>query len=153
MTPRSSDRISAGPAVGELTRPPTRVEAEAHLAAAAYLLHRSGDSALVVTADATGDPIALLSATDVSRAVAEGRDLESTRVRQVVTGPPRRVEADLPARDAARVMLLHRVMQLLVCRGDRVLGVADLADVCREVLASQEAAVLPRPQVAGPPAP
>ena len=63
------------------------------------------------------------------------------------------MEADLPARDAARVMLLHRVMQLLVCRGDRVLGVADLADVCREVLASQEAAVLRRPQAAGPPAP
>ncbi len=64
----SSDGISAGPAVGELTRPTTQVEAEAHLAAAAYLLHRSGDSALVVTADGTGGPIALLSATDTSRA-------------------------------------------------------------------------------------
>jgi CBS domain-containing protein len=150
MTPRSSN-MHAGPAVGELTRPTTRVEAEAHLAAAAYLLHRSGDSALV-TADGTGDPVALLSATDVSRAVAEGRDLESTRVRQVVTGPPRTVKADLSARDAARVMLSHGVMQLLGCSGDRVLGIADLADVCRAVLASDEAAVLPRRPAAGPPA-
>ena len=153
MTPPSSDRISAGPAVSELTRLATRVEAEAHLAAAAYLLHRSGHSALVVTADDTGDPLALLSATDVSRAVAEGRDLESTRVRQVVTGPPQQVAADLPARDAARLMLLHRVMQLVVCRGDRVLGIADLADVCRAVLASEEAAVLPPRSAAGPFAP
>lgn len=153
MTLPSSDRISAGPAVGELTRPTTRVEAEAHLAAAAYLLHRSGDSALVVTADGTGDPIALLSATDVSRAVAEGRDLESTRVHQVVTGPPRTVKADLPALDAAHVMLSHGVMQLLVCSGDRLLGIADLADVCRAVLVPEEAAVLPRRPAAGPPAP
>ena len=150
MTHRSSDRIYAGPAVGELTRPTTRVEAEAHLAAAAYLLHRSGVSALVVTADGTGDPIALLSATDISRAVAEGRDPESTRVRQVVTGPPRTVEADLPARDAARVMLSHGIMQLLVCSGDRVLGIADLADVCRAVPASERAAVLPRRPAVGP---
>ena len=153
MTHRSSDRIYAGPAVGELTRPTTRVEAEAHLAAAAYLLHRSGDSALVVTAGGTGDPIALLSATDISRAVAEGRDPESTRVRQVVTGPPRTVEADLPARDAARVMLSHGIMQLLVCGGDRVLGIADLADVCRAAPASDAVAVLPRRPAAGPSAP
>jgi hypothetical protein len=134
MTGPLSDRSSAGPAVGELTRPTTRVAAEAHLAAAAYLLP-------------------LLSATDVSRAVAEGRDLESTRVHQVVTGPPRAVKADLPARDAARVMLPHGVMQPLVCSDDRVLGIADRADVCRAVLASDEAAVLPRRPAAGPPAP
>ncbi len=153
MTRPSSGRISAGPAVGELTRPTTRVEAEAHLAAAAYLLRRSGDSALVVTAGGTGDPIALLSATDISRAVGEGRDPERTRVHQVVTGPPRTVKADLPARDAARVMLSHGVMQLLVCSGDRVLGIADLADVCRAVLASDKAAVLPRRPAAGPSVP
>jgi hypothetical protein len=38
MTRQSSGRISAGPAVGELTRPTTRVGADAHLAAAANLL-------------------------------------------------------------------------------------------------------------------
>ena len=118
----SSDGISAGPAVGELTRPTTRVEAEAHLAAAAYLLHRSGEG-------------------------------KSTRVHQIITGPPQTVKADLPARDATRVMLSHRVMQLLVCSGDRVLGITDRADVCRAALASEEAAVLPRRPAAGPPAP
>ena len=118
----SSDRISAGPAVGELTRPTTRVEAEAHLAAAAYLLHRPGEG-------------------------------ESTRVHQIVTGPLQTVKADLPARDAARVMLSHGVMQLLVCSGDRVLGIADLADVCRALLASGDAAVPARRPSAGPPAP
>ena len=116
-------------------------------------MHRSGDSALVVTADGTGDPITLLSATDVSRAVAEGRDLESTGVRQVVTGPPRTVKADLPAWDAARVMLSHGVMQLLVCSGNRVVGIADRADLCRAMLASDEAALLPRWPAAEPPAP
>jgi CBS domain-containing protein len=153
MTPVSRDRISAGPAVGGLIGPPTRVEAEAHLAAAAYLLHRSGDSALVVTLDGAGDAIALLTATDISRAVAEGRDLESTRVRQVVPGPPQVVEADLPAREAARFMLSHGVTQLVVRSGDRVLGIADLADVCREVLAPEPVAVLPRRPAAGPPVP
>ena len=153
MTAVSRDRTSAGPVVGELTKPPTWVEAEAHLAAAAYLLPRSGDSALVVTADRAGDAIALLGATDVSRAVAEGRDLESTHVRQVVPGPPQRVQADLPVREAARAMLSHGVLQLLVCSGDRVLGIADLADVCRALLASGDAAVPSRRPAAGPPSP
>jgi signal-transduction protein with cAMP-binding, CBS, and nucleotidyltransferase domain len=153
MTRPSSDGISAGSAVGELTRPTTRVEAEAHLAAAAYLLHRSGDSALVVTLDGAGDAVALLTATDVSRAVAEGRDLESTRVRQVVTRPPQVVEADLPAREAARSTLSHGVVQLVIRGGDQVLGIADLADVCREVLAPESVAVLQRRPAAGPPVP
>ena len=150
MTRPSSDNTSAGPAVGELAWPTTRVEAEAHLAAAAYPLHRTGGSAPVVTADGTGGPIALLRATDIGRAVAEGRELASTRVHQVVTGPPRTVEADLPARAAARVMPSHGVVQLLVCSDDRVSGIADLADVCRAVLASDEAVVFPRRPAAGP---
>jgi CBS domain-containing protein len=50
-------------------------------------------------------------------------------------------------------MLSHGVVQLVVCSGDRVLGIADLADVCRALLASGDAALPARRPAAGLPAP
>jgi hypothetical protein len=41
----------------------------------------------------------------------------------------------------------------VVCSGDRVLGIADLADVCRALLASGDAALPARRPAAGLPAP
>src|SRR4051794_39543208 len=67
---------------GEGMRPATTtVESRAHLAAAAYLMKRSGDSALVVTTDDENmRPRAVLTEADITKAVADGLDLEETRI-------------------------------------------------------------------------
>jgi transcriptional regulator with XRE-family HTH domain len=144
MTPMPDGRARAGAVVGELTRPTTSVGSGAPLAAAADLLHESGDSALVVTADDCTAPVALFSAADISRAVAGGRDPWETRVDQVVSGRPTTVDAALPAREAARTMVATGVEHLLVRRGDRILGVVHLVDVCGWLLALRAVAPLPR---------
>jgi CBS domain-containing protein len=122
-----------GASIGDLARPAPTVEPEAHLAAAAYLLHRSGYSALVVEPEPGGEPVALLTAEDVSRAVADGRDPERTRVADIATPHPGTVEADLPADVAARAMVEAGWQHLLV-RGGQRSGVVDLADVAGKLL-------------------
>ena len=118
-----------GTAVGDLARwsVPT-VEPEAHLAAAAYLLHRSGCSALVVEPEPEGEPVALLGVADISRAVAAGRDPERTRVADIATRRPGTVDAGVAADVAARAMVEGGWQHLLV-RDGRQVGVVDLADV------------------------
>jgi DNA-binding XRE family transcriptional regulator len=88
--------------VGELTRPTTSVEAGARLAGAAYLLHRSGDSALLVRDDDGAQTVGLLSVADIVHAVAAGLDPERTRVWQIVGTPMGGgVDAARPARVGA----------------------------------------------------
>jgi CBS domain-containing protein len=75
--------------VGDLMRlPTTTIEPAAHLAAAAFLMKRAGDNALVVTAE--GKPrvaLGIVTDTAISQAVAEGRDLQQARMTDLLTRP------------------------------------------------------------------
>jgi CBS domain-containing protein len=128
--------------VGEVMRPATTsVEASAHLAAAAYLMKRSGDSALVVTTDdADRRPVAIVTEGDIAEAVADGRDLEQTRIAELRSVPPATVAADVLVEEAARRMLLLRIHHLPVVDGDRLVGIIDMSDACRSLLDREPAA-------------
>lgn len=121
------------PAVGSVMRPPvTTVELGAHLAAAAYLMKRSGDTALVVTKpDDTGVPIGILTDADITQAVADGRDLERLRVSDVLSGPPVTVAPDTSIGDALRSMVQGRIHHLPVVTDGLLVGIVDMMDLCR----------------------
>ena len=120
--------------VGQVMRPPTTIEPEAHLAAAAYLIEHSHDPALVVVTDDTHEPVAMITDAEITRAIAHGRNLENTRITQVVTAKPVTVQADVDAEDAARLMLSQGAKHLPVVQGRRLVGMVELA-VCRATLA------------------
>ena len=117
--------------VRQVMRPPTTIEPGAHLAAAAYLIKHLHDSALVVVTDETHEPVAMITDAEITRAVAHGRSLENTRISQVVTAKPVTVQADVAAEDAARLMLSQGVQHLPVVEGQRLIGVVELAELCR----------------------
>jgi CBS domain-containing protein len=120
--------------VGQVMRPPTTIEPDAHLAAAAYLIEHAHAPALVVVTDAH-EPVAMITDADIARAVAHGRSLENTRVSHVVTPKPVTVQADVGAEDAARLMLAEGVRHLPVVEGRRLVGMVELADLYRVSLA------------------
>jgi CBS domain-containing protein len=121
--------------VGDLMRPATTtVETDAHLASAAYLMKHAGDTALVVTAADGGSPVAIITDALVSQAVADGRDLEETRINQLGLARPACVDPATPVTDAAERMLADGVEHLPVVDGDRLLGLVDLTAVCRVLL-------------------
>ena len=122
--------------VGDLMRPATTtVETDAHLASAAFLMKRAGDSALVVTPeDGVGGPVAVITDAHISQAVADGRDLEGTRINQLGLPRPRCVDPAMPVTEAAERMLTDRLDHLPVVSEDRLLGLVDLASVCRVLL-------------------
>lgn len=117
--------------VADVMRPPTTVEPDAHLAAAAYLIEHSGDPALVVVTDDGHEPVAMITGAEITRAVARGRGLEMTRVNEVVTARPVTVGAEVAVEDAARLMLSEDVRHLPVVEGRRLVGMVELADLCR----------------------
>ena len=128
---------AARPPVDEVMRPAaTTVEAAGHLAGAAYLMKRSGDSAIIVTADdGSLRPIAIITDADITQAVADGRDLGEARIHDLTLRAPITVERGTPVDEALRLMLSKNIQHLPVVDGGRLVGLVDLADACRALLA------------------
>ena len=123
--------------VGQLMRPPaTTVERRAHLAAAAYLMKRSGDSALVVTTDdGTRTPLGVITDADITQAVADGRDLEQVRISDLLARGTVGVAPGTPVGDATRLMLDRGLHHLPVVDDGGLVGIVDMADMCRALMA------------------
>ena len=114
---------------------PTTVELEAHLAAAAYLMRQAAASALVVLRDErTRTPVGIVTDTDVAHAVADGRDVEQTRVRDVLQGELITVRPDVPVAEAAATMVSAGVRHLPVADERGLLGMLDISTACRALL-------------------
>jgi CBS domain-containing protein len=124
------------PTVGPLMRSPaTTVEADAHVASAAYLMKHSGAGALVVTADDLGVmPIGILTDAEVTQAVADGRSPEDTRINQLRLPRPVPVHPGTTITEAAEQMLGMSLHHLPVVDDGRLVGIVGVAEVCRALL-------------------
>jgi CBS domain-containing protein len=136
-----TDGLSSQVTVGDLMRAPTTtVEPGAHVAAAAYLMKRSQDSALVVTTDETGRlPIAVITDADISQAVADGRDLNDTRIHELRLQPVEPVDPDTSVADATERMLAAAQQHLPVVRDGSLVGLIDVVALCGALLAETRA--------------
>ena len=128
--------MSDSPAtVGAFMRPATTtVEPDAHVASAAWLMKRANDSALVVTSDDGRVPIAVITDADVSQAVADGRNLNDTRINQLHLRRPESVQPGTSVAEAAERMLQLKTPHLPVMDDGRLVGLIDMMAVCRALL-------------------
>jgi CBS domain-containing protein len=89
----------------DVMRPPlTTVEQQGHVAAAAYLMKHAGMTALIVLDTWTGQPAGIITEADITRAVADGKDVNSTRISELMTTRPTVITTTTSIRDAAKIM-------------------------------------------------
>jgi CBS domain-containing protein len=112
----------------------TTIEPDSHVASAAYMMKQAHDSALVVTSDDGRVPIAVITDADVSQAVADGRDLNDTRINQLHLSRPAVVSPGTSVAEAGERMLELRLMHLPVMDDGQLVGLVDMAAVCRVLL-------------------
>ncbi len=112
----------------------TTVERHAHLAAAAFLMRRAGDTAVVVTTDDLQRPIAIITERDITAVVADGRDVNDVRIEDLIRQDPVTVQTDTPVSEAAGLMLLAHIHHMPVVDDDRLVGIIDISDACRYLL-------------------
>lgn len=79
-------------------------------------------------------PAGLVSERDIVRAIADGSDLDLTRVDDVMTVELVTVERGTDLREAASLMIGAGVRHLVVMDGDAVFGVVSERDALHEVL-------------------
>ena len=122
--------------VGDVMRPPlTTVDQNDHVAAAAYLMRHAGATALVVVdGQDTSRPLGIITEADIVHTVADGRDVNEVRIRDVMTTGPTVVTADTGIPEAAETMTTGHFRHLPVVGDGGLTGIIDLRDVCRALL-------------------
>ena len=133
---QQSSRVPSAPAtVADVMRPPlTTVEQAAHVAAAAYLMKHAGATALLIRDGHTGQPIGIITQADIARAVADGKDVNSVRIYELMTTRPAVIKPTTNVRDAAKLMVSGHFRHLPVVGDAGLVGIIDIADVCSALL-------------------
>jgi CBS domain-containing protein len=102
-------------------------------------MKHAGETALVVVDDELARrPMGLITEADISRAVADGKDVNEVRIHDVMTTDPTFITATTTVHEAARVMVTGRFRQLPVVGDAGLVGMVDIADVCRALLDSPD---------------
>jgi CBS domain-containing protein len=113
-----------------MTSNPTTCEPTATLVDAAKVMAREDVGPVPIVEG--GKLVGLVTDRDIIiRAVAEGRDVTSTTVREVASKDLVTVTADEDLDRALQLMAQHQVRRIPVVEGDRVVGIVSQADVAR----------------------
>jgi signal-transduction protein with cAMP-binding, CBS, and nucleotidyltransferase domain len=139
--PANTSGTTAAPTVGSLMRAvTTTVEPDAHVASAAYLMKRASDSALVVTTEPQRpQSIQIITDADISQAVADGRDLNDTRIHELQLRAVEPVDPDTSVAEATERMLAAAQQHLPVVRDGSLVGLVDVVALCGALLAETRA--------------
>ena len=118
-----------------MERPLTMVDLNDHVAAAAYLMRHAGATALVVVDGETNRPLGIITEADIVHTVADGKDVNEVRIRDLMTTSPTVIKATTSVRDAAEMMVAGHFRHLPVIDDkSAVSGIVDIRDVCRALL-------------------
>jgi len=133
---QSSFQSPPAPAtVVDVMRPPlTTVEQGDHVAAAAYLMKHAGTTALMILDAQTDQPIGIITEADIAHAVADGKDVNSVRIQDLMTTRPTVINTTTSVRDAAEVMTSGHFRHLPVVGDAGLVGIVDITDVCRALI-------------------
>ena len=116
----------------------TTAHATDHIAAAAYLMKHAGTTALVVLDAETDRPVGIVTDTDVSHVVADGKDVNDVRISDVMTPDPTVVGTGTTVREAAELLVSGRFRHLPVVADSGLAGIVDVNTVCRALLGPDE---------------
>jgi CBS domain-containing protein len=125
--------------VAGILRPPlTTVGQHDHVAAAAYLMKHAGTAALIVADTQTGQPTGIITETEITHAIADGKDTNDIWVDTVMTTRPA-ITTTTSISDAAKIMTARQLRHLPVDGDTGILGIVDITDVCQALIDTGQA--------------
>ncbi|HZT45346.1 MAG TPA: CBS domain-containing protein [Gaiellaceae bacterium] len=114
-----------------MTPGPETIQADRPAAEAAKLM-KQADAGMIPVME-NGNLFGTVTDRDIAiRLVAEGKDPQSTPVREIASTEIVTIEPDRDLAEALQLMAKHQVRRLPVVEGGRLVGVVAQADVARE---------------------
>jgi len=115
-------------------RPMTTVDLNDHLAAAAYLMKHTAETALIVIDARTDQAVGIITEGDVAGAVADGQDVNDVRVHAAMTTRTAIIDTATSIRAVAEMMTSGHFRHLPVVSPTGLVGMVDINDVCRALM-------------------
>jgi CBS domain-containing protein len=135
----SSSRPPHPVTVADIMKPAlTTAQLYDHIAAAAYLMKHEGTDALVVLDVETDRPIGIVTDTDVTHVVADGKNPNDVRISDVMTPDPTVVRPSTSVREAGELMTAGHFRHLPVMDDSGLAGIVDISAVCQSLLGAGE---------------
>jgi CBS domain-containing protein len=104
------------------------IDADSTVRQAAIAMKARRVGGVIVTS--TGTPVGMLTERDLAfRIIAEGRDPDVTRVREVMSSPLASIEPAASVEDAAALMKRLRIKRLVVVMDGHVRGILTATDI------------------------
>jgi CBS domain-containing protein len=114
-----------------MTPGPETIQADQPVAQAAKLM-KDADAGMIPVME-NGNLLGTITDRDIAlRVVAEGKDPQSTMVREIASTDVVTIEPDRDLAEALQLMAKHQVRRLPVVESGRLVGVVAQADVARE---------------------
>ena len=117
-----------------MRRPMTTVDLNDHLAAAAYLMKHTAETALIVIDARTDQAVGIITEGDVAGAVADGQDVNDVRVHAAMTTRTAIIDTATSIRAVAEMMTSGHFRHLPVVSPTGLVGMVDINDVCRALI-------------------
>jgi len=115
--------------VSRFAQPPVIVYADDAVRDAAKLM-RDKQIGSVIVSETDGKPIGILTEWDLlTRVMAAGRDIERTRVREVMSSPLVKINSDTNVQDALRIMINRGIRRLAVMEEGVLIGILTQSQV------------------------
>lgn len=115
---------------GRIARPIITIDENASVTDASKAMVEKNRGSAVVTRK--GESIGFLTERDImKRVVAKSLNLDSTRVKDVMTTSPVTIEKDKPLRQAIDLMNRKGVRRMLVTENGRIVGIFTLRDIVK----------------------
>lgn len=109
--------------VSRFTQPPLIVEADDSVVDAARLMRDKQVGSIIVAEGKTREPLGILTEWDLlSRVIAEGKNASKTRVREVMSAPLVKINAEAKVGDALRIMINRGIRRIAVMEGGVLVG-------------------------------
>ena len=118
-----------------MTRPVMRIDEDSTIQEAVEIMGKESFGTLLATRD--GKDVGILTAGDIiSKVVAKKDDLETIKVKEIMSSPLVTVDKKTTAEDALITMVKNDVRRLLITDNEEIVGIFTTSDVTKLVPAS-----------------
>jgi CBS domain-containing protein len=119
-----------------MTQPVIHIDEDATIQEAVEIMGKQSFGTLLVTRD--GEDVGIITAGDIiSKVVAKKKDLETIKVKALMSSPIVSVDKKTTGEDALRTMVKDGVRRLLVTDNDEIIGIFTTSDVTKLVAQNQ----------------
>ena len=115
-----------------MTHPVMRIDEDSTIQEAVEIMGKESFGTLLVTRE--GKNVGIITAGDIiSKIVAKKKDLETIKVKEIMSSPLVTIDKKLTGEDALRTMVNNDVRRLLITDNEEIVGIFTTSDITKLV--------------------